>query len=82
MLLAPAGRVWKAVWEGAPETELYWKDGHHASPLGSAIAAASIFHAITGAAIPGADAPYWTEKGGDEKAVGIVRKALEESAAG
>ena len=82
MLLAPAGRVWKAVWEGAPETELYWKDGHHASPLGSAIAAASIFHAITGAALPGADAPYWTEAGGDEKAVGIVRKALEENAAG
>lgn len=77
MLLAPAGVVWKAVWEKVPEAELYWRDGQHASPLGSAIAAAAIFYAITGAALPAGDAPYWTEKGGNQEIAEIVQRTLE-----
>lgn len=76
MLLAPAGAVWKAVREKFPETELYWKDGQHASPLGSAIAAASIFYAITGASLPKEDAPYWTEKGGSKEIAELVATTL------
>lgn len=77
MLLAPAGAVWKEVWENVPEAELYWTDRRHASPLGSAIAAASIFHAITGAALPEGHEPYWADRGGNEKIAAIVKKALE-----
>jgi hypothetical protein len=77
LLLASAGRVWKAVREQLPDADLYFRDGRHASPLGSAIAAAAIFHAITGAALPGADAPYWTEKGAAGKLVAVVKAALE-----
>ena len=75
-LLAPAGEVWAAVRKGCPEAELYFRDGRHASPLGSAIAAASIFHAITGAALPEASDLYWAGRGGDEKAVSIVKMTL------
>ncbi len=78
MLLAPAGAIWKAVWEKVPEAELYWKDRRHASPLGSAIAAASIFSAITGASLPEGDAPYWTERGGDERVARVVKEVLED----
>ena len=77
MILAPAGEVWKALWEEYPEKNLYWQDGQHANPLGSAVAAAAIFSAITGASLPEADDPFWAEKGGDERLVSIVKNMLE-----
>ena len=76
-LLAPAGEVWEAVRKERPETELYFRDGRHASPLGSAIAAASIFSAITGAPLPGADSPYWTERGAGPETVRLVQAVLD-----
>lgn len=76
-LLAPAGAVWAVIRRERPEVELYFRDGRHASPLGSAIAAASIFWAITGAALPDETAPYWTERGADPDTVRLVKSALE-----
>ena len=76
-LLAPAGEVWEAVRKVRPGTELYFRDGRHASPLGSAIAAASIFSAITGAPLPGADSPYWTERGAGPETVRLVQAVLD-----
>lgn len=75
-LLAPVGEVWEAVRKARPEAELYFRDGRHASPLGSAIAAASIFSAITGAPLPDAADPYWAGRGGDPETVRLVREAL------
>jgi len=77
MILAPAGEVWKALWEQYPEKNLYWQDGQHANPLGSAVAAAAIFSAITGGKLPEADDLFWAEKGGDERLVSIVKNMLE-----
>lgn len=45
-MLAPVGEGW---WEQArnyPETDLYWQDGEHASPAGSAFAAKVIWETI------------------------------------
>lgn len=46
--VAPAGEVWMKLLRGNKELSLYRDDGNHATPLGSYIAAACIFYAITG----------------------------------
>lgn len=48
--VAPAGEVWHKILRQTPEMEdqLYRPDGNHATPLGSYLAACSIFYAITG----------------------------------
>ena len=46
--VAPAGEVWMKLLRGNKELSLYREDGNHATPLGSYIAAACIFYAITG----------------------------------
>ena len=46
--LAPAGEVWHKLLRGNKSLPLYHEDGNHATPLGSYIAACSVFYAITG----------------------------------
>lgn len=46
--LAPAGEVWHKLLRGNKSLPLYHDDGNHATPLGSYLAACSIFYAITG----------------------------------
>ncbi|MBQ7320742.1 MAG: SGNH/GDSL hydrolase family protein [Clostridia bacterium] len=47
--VAPAGEVWHKMLRESPELEdqLYHPDGNHAKPLGSYIAATTLFYAIT-----------------------------------
>ena len=45
-LLAPIGRVWQSVQQTRPDIELYYTDGEHASPDGSALAARVIFETV------------------------------------
>lgn len=44
--VAPVGNVWQNTRLHHPETELYFTDGAHASPAGSALAARVIFETI------------------------------------
>ena len=44
--VAPVGNVWQKTRMENPETELYFKDGAHASPDGSALAARVIFETV------------------------------------
>jgi len=44
--VAPVGDVWQQMRREQPETELFWKDGEHASPEGSRLAAQVIFDTI------------------------------------
>ena len=48
--VAPAGEVWHKLLRESPEMEdmLYHPDGNHATPLGSYLAATTLFYAITG----------------------------------
>ena len=80
MLLAPAGVVWEKVRAAVPDAPLYWRDKRHASPLGSALAAVSIFRAITGASLPEADSSFWAERGGTEQIVATAKAVLAEYA--
>lgn len=80
MLLAPAGVVWEQVRKAVTDAPLYWRDKRHASPLGSALAAASIFRAITGAALPESDSPFWQKRGGTEQIVAAAKAVLAEFA--
>ncbi len=48
LLLAPVGRLWQKFRTLHPEIELYFTDGAHASPEGSFLAAATIFHTLHG----------------------------------
>ena len=61
--MAPACYTWDSTLKGNPGLDLWETDGNHAKPLGSYIAAMSIYEAILGAKagrptyrIPGADA--------------------------
>lgn len=44
--VAPVGDEWQKYRIEHPETEMYWKDGEHASPDGSRLAARVIFETI------------------------------------
>lgn len=44
--VAPVGEVWWRFYDKYPEKILYFKDNKHASPLGSTLAAYSIFNTI------------------------------------
>lgn len=46
--VAPAGSVWQEILRRRPAPELYQEDHNHANPIGSYIAACTIFYAITG----------------------------------
>lgn len=48
--VAPAGEVWHKILRESPEMEdmLYRPDGNHATPLGSYLAATTLFYVITG----------------------------------
>jgi hypothetical protein len=56
-LLAPAGEAWRAAWRRDSGLALYGADGFHPSPLGSYLAALTIFHTLTGRFPPAAAAP-------------------------
>ena len=45
-LLAPVGEIWRDHMKSHPDTDLYWSDGAHASPAGSALAAGCIWETI------------------------------------
>ncbi|NLT58590.1 MAG: SGNH/GDSL hydrolase family protein [Clostridiales bacterium] len=61
MLLAPVGLVWDDLRHSHPEIELYFRDGEHASPLGSYLIAATIFRLLTGQRTEGL--PFTLEMG-------------------
>lgn len=44
--VAPAGEVWWRYFDEYPEEVLYFKDNKHASPLGSMLAAYTIFYTV------------------------------------
>ena len=46
--LAPVGEIWHPLLLVHPDLELYRPDGNHATPLGSYLAACTIFYTITG----------------------------------
>ncbi len=46
--LAPAGEVWQSILNSRPAPRLYSDDGNHATPLGSYLAAVTVFYAVTG----------------------------------
>ncbi len=46
--VAPAGELWFSMLRGNKSLPFYRPDGNHATPLGSYLAAACIFYAITG----------------------------------
>lgn len=46
--VAPAGEIWHRMLRGNKSLEFYREDGNHATPLGSYLAAACIFYAVTG----------------------------------
>ena len=48
VLLAPVGEVWEKVLHSAGDTELYFRDGEHASYIGDYLAAMTIAKTITG----------------------------------
>ncbi len=52
--VAPAGEVWHKILRQSPDWEerLYRPDGNHATPLGSYLAATTLFYAITGRCRP------------------------------
>ncbi|MBQ9079694.1 MAG: hypothetical protein IJY27_01330 [Clostridia bacterium] len=58
--IAPAGEVWMKLLRGNKDLPLYRDDGNHATPLGSYLAAACIFYAITGR-----ERPIKVEQGGE-----------------
>jgi hypothetical protein len=47
-LLAPAGEAWRVAWQRDPKLALYSSDAFHPSKLGSYLAAAVLFQALTG----------------------------------
>ena len=47
-LLSPVGRIWEAIRQQAPEVELYYADGAHASAYGSYLVALTHCSVITG----------------------------------
>ena len=47
-ICAPAGDAWRQAWNGDPYIELYGGDGYHPSPLGSWVAALTLYETITG----------------------------------
>ena len=51
-VLLPAGDAWRAAWRRDPGLALYGPDGFHPSPLGSFLAALTMFHRLTGAFPP------------------------------
>lgn len=59
-LLAPAGEVWHKLLRGNKSLPFYHDDGNHATPIGSYLAACSVFYAITGR-----ERPVKLEKGGE-----------------
>ena len=59
-LLAPAGEVWHKLLRGNKALPFYNDDGNHATPLGSYLAACSVFYAITGR-----ERPVKLEEGGE-----------------
>jgi hypothetical protein len=45
-ILCPAGLAWKKAWENKPDLPLYSSDGFHPSPMGSVLAALTVYGAI------------------------------------
>lgn len=61
--IAPAGEVWMKLLRGNKDLALYRDDGNHATPLGTYLAAACVFYAITGR-----ERPIKVEQGGEPQA--------------
>ena len=47
-ILVPAGEAWRAAWRRDPTLELYSSDGFHPAPMGSYLAALSLFEQLYG----------------------------------
>ena len=47
-ILVPAGEAWRAAWRRDPDLELYSSDGFHPAPMGSYLAALSLFEQLYG----------------------------------
>ena len=47
-ILVPAGEAWRAAWRRDPDLELYSGDGFHPAPMGSYLAALTLFEQLYG----------------------------------
>ena len=47
-ILVPAGEAWRAAWRRDATLELYSSDGFHPAPMGSYLAALSLFEQLYG----------------------------------
>lgn len=52
-LFVPAGQAWRAVWRRDPEVELYGPDGFHPGPVGSLVAALTVYRIVVGEPLSG-----------------------------
>ena len=77
-LLLPAGDAWRAAWRQDPDLPLYGPDGFHPSPLGSYLAALTLFHGLTRQFPPAQSAPA----GISARQLEMLRAAVTEAAAG
>lgn len=77
--LAPVGEIWHPLLLAHPDLELYRPDGNHATPLGSYLAACTIFYTITGrtrALQPADDDALITRLGLDPATCRMFHKAV------
>jgi len=83
-LLLPAGEAWRAAWRIDPSLELRGEDGFHPTPLGSFLAAATIWAVLTAgdpARIPAEVDLEWGRFRLPEEVVATVRGAVTEALA-
>ena len=77
-ILAPVGEIWHPLLKQYPELELYRPDGNHATPLGTYLAATTIFYTISGrtrALQPKDDDALITRLGLDPATCRLIHKA-------
>ncbi|MBQ3125571.1 MAG: SGNH/GDSL hydrolase family protein [Clostridia bacterium] len=76
--LAPVGEIWPSLLANHPDLELYRPDGNHATPLGSYLAATTLFYTISGrtrALRPADDDALITRLGLDPDTCRLIHKA-------
>lgn len=83
-LLLPAGEAWRAAWRIDPDLELRGEDRFHPTPLGSFLAAATIWAALTGgdpALVPSELDLEWGRFRLPAEVAATVRRAVAEALA-
>ena len=73
-ILVPAGEAWRAAWRRDPALELYSSDGFHPAPMGSYLAALSLFEQLYGRSPVGVSAA-----GIDPSKVALLQQSAAEA---